>query len=62
MPASTRKQLNFGGTTFVWGLGRLKSLELLEANQPLNTFYVMKAALKELWYAPDDAGSVATLG
>ncbi|MBP2847782.1 ISL3 family transposase [Dickeya oryzae] len=28
--------------------------ELLEANQPLNTVYVMKAALKELWYAPDE--------
>lgn len=27
--------------------------ELLEANQPLNTVYVMKTALKELWYAPD---------
>jgi len=28
--------------------------ELLEANQPLNTVYVMKTALKELWYAPNE--------
>lgn len=28
--------------------------ELLETNQPLNTVYVMKTALKELWYAPDE--------
>jgi transposase len=28
--------------------------ELLEANQPLNTVYVMKTALKELWYAPTE--------
>jgi transposase len=31
----------------------VKLAELLEANQPLNTVYVMKTALKELWYAPD---------
>ncbi|RPH20379.1 ISL3 family transposase [Buttiauxella warmboldiae] len=31
----------------------VKLAELLEANQPLNTVYVMKSALKELWYAPD---------
>ena len=32
--------------------------ELLEANQPLNTVYVLKTVLKELWYAPNeqDAG------
>lgn len=28
--------------------------ELLEANEPLNTVYVMKAGLKELWYAPNE--------
>lgn len=28
--------------------------ELLEANQPLNTVYVMKTALRELWYATDE--------
>jgi transposase len=33
----------------------VKLAELLEANQPLNTVYVMKTALKELWYAPDKA-------
>ncbi|HID4045238.1 TPA: DesA/ISL3 alpha bundle tail domain-containing protein [Pluralibacter gergoviae] len=33
--------------------------ELLEANQPSNTVYVMKTALKELWYAPD-AGITTT--
>lgn len=32
----------------------VKLSELLEANQPLNTVYMMKAALKELWYAPDE--------
>ncbi|MBN3066308.1 transposase, partial [Pectobacterium aquaticum] len=32
----------------------VKLSELLEANQPLNTVYVMKTALKELWYAPDE--------
>lgn len=31
----------------------VKRAELLAANQPLNTVYVMKTALKELWYAPD---------
>lgn len=31
----------------------MKLAELLEANEPLNTVYVMKTALKELWYAPD---------
>lgn len=31
----------------------VKLAELLAANQPLNTVYVMKTALKELWYAPD---------
>ncbi|WP_226376231.1 transposase [Pectobacterium quasiaquaticum] len=31
-----------------------KLAELLEANQPLNTVYVMKTALKELWYARDE--------
>lgn len=31
----------------------IKLAELLEANQPLNTVYVLKTALKELWYAPD---------
>jgi transposase len=33
----------------------VKLAELLEANRPLNTVYVMKTALKELWYAPDKA-------
>ena len=28
--------------------------ERLEANQPLNTVYVMKAAMKDLWFAPDE--------
>ncbi|APS32192.1 transposase [Pectobacterium brasiliense] len=32
----------------------VKLSELLEANQPLNTVYVMKTALKELWYASDE--------
>ncbi|HGG9147934.1 TPA: transposase [Enterobacter cloacae] len=32
----------------------VKLSELLEANQPLNTVYVMKTALKELWYAADE--------
>lgn len=32
----------------------VKPGELLEANQPLNMVYVMKTALKELWYAPDE--------
>ena len=32
--------------------------ELLEANQPLNTVYVMKSALKELWYAPNEQEAV----
>lgn len=27
---------------------------LLEANQPLNTVYVMKTALKKQWYAPNE--------
>lgn len=31
----------------------IKLSELLEANKPLHTVYVLKAALKELWYAPD---------
>ena len=37
----------------------VKLAELLEANQPLNTVYVMKTALKEMWYAPDKATAQA---
>ncbi|MFX2611792.1 ISL3 family transposase [Enterobacter mori] len=31
--------------------------EFPEANQPLNTVCVMKSALKELWYAPNELGA-----
>lgn len=33
----------------------LKLDELLQANQPLMTAYVLKEQLKELWYAPSEA-------
>ncbi|WP_172117557.1 ISL3 family transposase [Halomonas hibernica] len=33
----------------------LKLEELLQANQPLMTVYVLKEQLKELWYAPSEA-------
>ncbi|MEC6016916.1 ISL3 family transposase [Serratia nevei] len=32
----------------------VKLTELLEANQPLNVVWLMKTALKELWYAPSE--------
>lgn len=32
----------------------VKLAELLEANQPLNVVWLMKTALKELWYAPSE--------
>lgn len=37
----------------------IKLAELLEANHPLNTVYVMKTTLKEMWYAPDKARAQA---
>ena len=39
----------------------VKLQELLAANQPLAMVYVLKEALKGIWYAPSDVGRMATM-